>query len=357
MSLTQYSYGNNNWMQFVARSEKTGKGFIALTVSNYTDDGTPEILEGSVVEINGAIYRQEAGNTSITGSANAGITNYIFLTGSNGIATAAWNNTAPAWNDTYQGFYTGANRCVGSAFYDGANYCEKFVINNARNQVSLYGSDIFKPDRRFSPSYCLDFHENTTVHPFSINAMNGGTFLSGTGEANHQGVCRFYTGGANANEGVSLRAGDNGIFVSGGETCEFIFKQIATVADFRLRCGYHNSISPTASQDGFWMTISGGDCLGYTYNNNTSSNTASNYTISANTWYRGKVKLSESMARVTFSLFAENGINLWTDYITTNIPMNKTTGMCIQSFRGNAAASSLTYIDWALFYTSKLMGR
>jgi hypothetical protein len=144
MSLTQYSYGSGNWSEFVSRCEKTGKGLIALSLTNYDNNNACEIAEGSVVEINGAIFRQESGNTSITGTPANNAINYILMSAANNTATAAWNNSTPSWNTAYQGFYVGGNRYVGECYYDGSNYYGKCIYNSAdprqvQMQIPLLG--------------------------------------------------------------------------------------------------------------------------------------------------------------------------------------------------------------------------
>ena len=82
MSLTQYTYGAGNYAEFVSRCEKIGKGMIALSLTNYDNNNACEIAEGSVVEINGAVFRQETGNTTISGTpANNSINYYCSLSG------------------------------------------------------------------------------------------------------------------------------------------------------------------------------------------------------------------------------------------------------------------------------------
>jgi hypothetical protein len=151
MSLTQYNYGSGNYAEFVSRCEKTGIGMIALSLTNYDNNNSCEIAEGSVVEINGAIFRQATGNTAITGTPANNAVNYILMSAANNAATAAWNNSAPSWNTAYQGYYVGNNRYVGGCYYDGANYTEKFIyyIRNAR----VYNRNSSDTDRRAFRAY------------------------------------------------------------------------------------------------------------------------------------------------------------------------------------------------------------
>lgn len=127
MSLTQYSYSSGNYAEFVSRCEKTGKGMIALSLTNYDNNNNCEIAEGSVAEINGAVFRQESGNTAITGTPQNNAFNYIMLTVSGNAASASWNNTVPSWNTAYQSYYVGENRCIGGSYLDGANQVIKWV--------------------------------------------------------------------------------------------------------------------------------------------------------------------------------------------------------------------------------------
>lgn len=105
------------------------KGFIALSLTNFTSTAVSAIASGSAVEVAGAFFLAD-GDITINASSWTAITTastaYLALTpsGSAGSQTiaAAWTATAPVWSTSKQGWYATAAssvRVVASAYKDG----------------------------------------------------------------------------------------------------------------------------------------------------------------------------------------------------------------------------------------------
>jgi hypothetical protein len=78
-----------------------GKYQVSLT--NYDNTAAPAIAAGSVIEVNGALFKFSS-NETITGSPSDG-TVYIMINPSTTTCTAEYTNTAPTWSDSKQGWY------------------------------------------------------------------------------------------------------------------------------------------------------------------------------------------------------------------------------------------------------------
>ena len=106
--VNDYSIGDSNIQSVMLTLDKAFKGFHQASLTNYNTTDESAIAAGSVVEVNGALYKFDS-DESITGSPSDG-TVYIYLVPSGDTVTAAYTNTAPTWSDSKQGWYgTGGN--------------------------------------------------------------------------------------------------------------------------------------------------------------------------------------------------------------------------------------------------------
>lgn len=119
-------------------------GYISVSLSNYNNTGSPEITEGSVIELNGDLYRATA-NQAIAGWAGIGATTqaYIYI---DNAGAPNYTTTLPTWNTTKQGFYNGTNRYIAQVYkVDAATYSNKrMYINRAigyNANLSVYNSN------------------------------------------------------------------------------------------------------------------------------------------------------------------------------------------------------------------------
>jgi hypothetical protein len=117
--------------------------------------------------------------------------------------------------------------------------------------------------------------------------------------------------------------------------------------------GFHNSVDHNAPTDGAYIKIAEGVLTGNTANNSTLSATATNYTLSADTWYRVKIELNIDATLATFTLYEDNtNTVLWTDTLSTNIPTTRTVGhgdVCTNSVSEVAVIGKLDYVALYLF--------
>lgn len=161
--INDYSIGDSNIQSVMLTLDKAFKGFHQVSLTNYNTTDESAIAAGSVVEVNGALYKFDA-DESITGSPSDG-TVYIYLVPSGDTVTAAYTNDAPIWSDSKQGWYgTGGN----------ANYRYlEFKItkssavwsNKRRYKYDLYELNAYSVDSQIINSY---YASSTT----GINIIN-----------------------------------------------------------------------------------------------------------------------------------------------------------------------------------------
>ncbi len=109
--------------------------------------------------------------------------------------------------------------------------------------------------------------------------------------------------------------------IAGGEETEFIFIPYAPAAGVNTTyMGFHDASSITAPVDAVMFNIVDLVIDGRTYSNSSTSTTATSYTMTTATWYRGKITVNSDATSVTFTLYSEAGVSLWTNTLTTNIP-------------------------------------
>lgn len=114
------------------------------------------------------------------------------------------------------------------------------------------------------------------------------------------------------------------ILLAGGEKGEFVFYCDSAAATVISRLGFQDSPSQTAPTDGVWINLAGDGtgvtASGKTANNTSTSTTGTTTTLTVATWYRGVVELNSNATTATFTIYAENGTQVWTNTLSTNIP-------------------------------------
>jgi len=145
MACKKYTYaaGDTAWVTtFMEAVEKSWKGLINVTLTNYTTTAACSIEEGSVLEVAGSLYIA----TSDTAIGTAGISTalqYIQAIGSTGGCVFAYNAVAPTWRDDYQGYYASAastTRIIGGCYYDGSSYNPKWIYKGYIQNAYFGGS-------------------------------------------------------------------------------------------------------------------------------------------------------------------------------------------------------------------------
>lgn len=101
--LNNYSTLDNNITEMQLTEDASFVGLHTVSLTNYDTTGVPQIAAGSIVEVNGALYKFSSAET-ITGSPADG-TVYIQIVPSGATCTAQYTNTVPTWSNAKQGFY------------------------------------------------------------------------------------------------------------------------------------------------------------------------------------------------------------------------------------------------------------
>jgi hypothetical protein len=177
--ISDYQIGDSSstkWSNFLTTIEKQRKGYIGLSLTNYSNSSLPAIASGSYVEISGALYGFSS-DEAISGTATSSSTNYIYIQPSD--ITAHWTVTAPTWSTAKNGWYDAGetNRYVGGCYYDGTNYTGKWVYDKqdslTRGTQTIYGAKTFDDE-------IYDKNGNEVV---AMQIETKRTTVSGTAEA------------------------------------------------------------------------------------------------------------------------------------------------------------------------------
>lgn len=199
---------------------------------------------------------------------------------------------------------------------------------------------------------------NNQLSPFTPTAIGAGTFVPLAQVANHPGIWRISSGaGANTGHAVTL-GGILAVLIGGGEIGEFIFR-VPAPTNVVERLGFIDSVSAVAPVDGVSIVMAGTTLDGRTVSNSVQSITASNVTIAANTWYRGKIEVNNAATLVTFSLYDANSALLWTDTLSANIPIaaGRETGFGALAYKTTVTAADILDLDWMAYYNTKALVR
>jgi spore coat protein U-like protein len=179
--------------------------------------------------------------------------------------------------------------------------------------------------------------------------IGNGTKQVSASSAKHPGVVEYKSSAA-VGSGYMYYTEQLAILLGGGEKTTIVFKTAATIAGVTRRMGFLDT-SLTAATDGVYCKIADGVITGQTASNSTVSTTATNYTLSAETWYRLVIQLNEDATAATFTLYADDSDTvLWTDALSTNIPTEAGRNLAQQDVcyftNPDETITSIGYIDY-----------
>lgn len=101
---TDYAYQNGYLAQ-------NAKGYNAVSLTNWDATTTaPQVASGSAIEINGATWQVDADTTILTTAATSGVNYLVF---DDDAEAFGWNDTAPTWSATLNGWYVSGDRFTG----------------------------------------------------------------------------------------------------------------------------------------------------------------------------------------------------------------------------------------------------
>ena len=174
-----------------------------------------------------------------------------------------------------------------------------------------------------------DFFDKTETPPWKGYSVNGGGRADVAGTSSHPGIIRIQSS-TQANSGYRyITGGSAGIYpirIAGEEMAEIVFRVPSPpIAYKEFFYGYHRSSIPGVTVNGVYFHMDyyafGAELrlYGICRASNVQSATAY-YVLAGNTWYRARLEVNADATRVDFWLYNEGGDELWTAYITTNIP-------------------------------------
>lgn len=229
---------------------------------------------------------------------------------------------------------------IGETINDG----DSLVFNKSTEQFEFLPSG---QQRRSDPLFSCDFltFTNAQFSPFTSAAIASGTLAAPNfTDANHPGIVRFRSS-TSANSGYLIGTNSSQIRLKGGEVWEQNF-YIDALTNNTFRFAFHNSTSSSDATDGCYLEIaSTGVATGKTANNSTRSSTATTTTLLVATWYRLKVEISSDLGTVTYTIFTDDGTVVWTDSLTTNIPVGRSIGAAAVATNSGTTTSDLFHLD------------
>jgi hypothetical protein len=207
----------------------------------------------------------------------------------------------------------------------------------------------------------IDFSA-AVYHPWVAAAILSGAVGTDIGSANHPGV-RSLQSSTTPNSGGSVLTTSSSLLLAGNESSNIIIRPML-LAGTTLRAGYHDATTATDAVDGCYFEMAqlsgvNGTLVGKTANNSARSVTTTNLVLITTTWYRLRVTLDPTAARVDFYLYAADGTLLWTDNLTTNIPTTtgRETGHGIICTNSGSSAQTLALVDYMDNYIGRVFVR
>ena len=198
-------------------------------------------------------------------------------------------------------------------------------------------------------------------------AISSGDVIGGTNTSSHPGVAVLRcASGANSGYQIMSDQGTNGMILGGGEASDVILKQVATTratSRYITRFGYHNSTTYAAPTDGAYLQIAGTTTVdslivkGRSAKGSTQDSTSTSYTITAGTWYRFRVIVNAGATRADFYIYNDSGAQLWTDYVSAQIPTTVVGNGIVVTNSGTVAASMMNIDYMARWYDGRSLAR
>lgn len=288
----------------------------------------------------GSIYYHTSATASATGQAFAMRGCYVYSSGGVPVVIPSWGDDTPVpvrFNDCTLESGVECARLVLFSYGSGASRIKTFVTSGSRgNNEPVINAAVCSWE-----TDCLN-----AVPPWGLGAIASGTFPATGGAIDHPGVYRF-TSSTSANSGAYMLTNLSSFVIGGGESTDIIFKPLAAgIGTLVARLGFSDSASVSDPTDGMWIDLAGTTLSGKTNDGTGIATTASNYTVTQDTWYRGRVRVAADKSSVTFALFSMAGALLWTDALTTKIPTTGGTPSSVVAVSTGTSAVALLDLDY-----------
>jgi len=198
--------------------------------------------------------------------------------------------------------------------------------------------------------------QGSACPPWTGIARTSGTVSIPAAEAGHPGIIQFISTTV-ANTGYIYMLGSSAtvvmqnILLAGGERTEFVFRTVNISANLSVRMGFQDRCTETLPTDGAYLNISGTSLNGTTVTNGIFNSTAVNYSISANTWYRGIITISAGAAQANFYLYDMSYTLLWSGTLG-NVPnvAGRATGHGVVALMTAAESPAAGLLDMDFMY-------
>ena len=185
-------------------------------------------------------------------------------------------------------------------------------------------------------------------------ALSSGASFPTTGTTNDPFALIAQTGGSSANSGHGYYTGASSYNVAGGEEWEFGW-YIHKTNNVGFRTGLLDVLSATAAAtDGIYLEQqTNGTYRGVSVANASLSATASSYVPveDSTIQYKGTWAVASNPTNIVFTIYT-NGVSVWTDTVSANIPTNtaRLTGLGFFSWHGGSGSgTNLIKYGWFSF--------
>jgi hypothetical protein len=180
------------------------------------------------------------------------------------------------------------------------------------------------PSRLVFTPVVSDFISSTiSGNGLVATAIGSGSIAAGTSSARHPGVVTI-SDSTTANGGGRIDTESTAFLLAGGERIAFAFQYNSIKAGATAQLGFRDNTAVGTPTDGAWLNIArvASDTIlsGQTNDNTGVATTATTFTMTVDTWYRGIVTVLDGATGVLFELFSEDGVPLWSDSLATKIP-------------------------------------
>ena len=190
----------------------------------------------------------------------------------------------------------------------------------------------------------------------TVPSPTGGAKSGTAGTSEHPGQIIFTSRAGTANSGFTIiLPTKTSLVIAGGETTDFIFKVIAH-ADTVNQFGFHDTQSVGGISEGIYLELSDTNLSGVASQAGVKNFTQDSYTVTTQTWYRGRIEVNADASEAFFTLFNEAGTVLWSSNLTTFIPTSPT-GHGIISYSKGTTARNLMIWDYMSFSINRELER
>lgn len=210
-------------------------------------------------------------------------------------------------------------------------------VTNSTGTINLNAS---ATDIRYKPNYTYFTFVSSELLTLQAGFLSGSTVNGGAGGATAASISRpgiiELNDSTTANGGVTFMTGPKVFIINGTENSTLIFNPVGGKSGTSiLRFGFQDvsniGAGATLPGNGCWIEVNntappvtGSNIYGVCANNSQRTNTTTNYTFTNNTWYTANIYIDANALNVNFSITSATGALLWSNNITTNIPV--TTG-------------------------------